>query len=125
MVETISLREQHVGGDARILRASAPELSHCGLSLGYSIACSLAHGPLEEHSEFQPVHMEVATFPGSATIFAWAAKAVSYGMSAEHSTMLTAVLQGEVLDKCYSKDTLAQARRECQQHQLEVHTWQA
>ena len=53
------------------------------------------------------------------------AKAISCGMSAQHNTMLSAVLQGEVLNKCYSKDTLAQARRACQQHQLEVHSWQA
>ena len=58
-----------------------------------------------------------------------AAKVISYGMSAEHNTMLSAVLQGEVsisiLNECYSKHTLAQARRECLQHQLEVHSWQA
>ena len=58
-----------------------------------------------------------------------AAKVISYGMSAEHNITLSAVLQGEVsisiLNECYSKHTLAQARRECLQHQLEVHSWQA
>ena len=47
--------------------------------------------------------MKAATLPGSVTVTARAAKAISYGMSAEHNTMLSAVLQGEISNKCYFK----------------------
>ena len=47
VVENTPLGAWHVEGDVRILRASARDYSHRGLSLGYNIACSLAHGPLE------------------------------------------------------------------------------
>ena len=50
VLENTPLRERHVGGDARILRVSAQDWSHFGLSLGFSIACGLAHEPLEEPS---------------------------------------------------------------------------
>ena len=50
MVESTSLRGLHIGEDAGIPRVSLQDWYHCGLTLGYSIACSPAHGLLEERS---------------------------------------------------------------------------